>query len=130
MPDPRRRFTAHQLKEILRDLAQLAADRKLLLVACASAFFWFLAALSQVNVYLYGTTELHVNEEYIGPLLGLLALGAGMGSVLAGIWSAGRIDLGIVPISAFGIVVSAALLGAIPSWASASAAYGWTCFGL
>ncbi len=129
--DPHRRFRVNQVRETLRDLAQLAADRKLLVVALASAFFWFLAALSQINVYLFGTTELHIHQQYVGPLLGVLALGAGMGSVLAGIWSAGRIDLGIVPLSALGIAASAGLLWAIPGFSGApAAAYAWTCFGL
>lgn len=129
--DPKRPFRFNQIRETIRDLTELAADRRLFAAALASAFFWFLAAISQINVYLYGTTELHLGEQYVGPLLGLLALGAGMGSVLAGIWSSGRIDMGIVPISAFGIILGASLLWIIPSVAGTQmAAYGWTCFGL
>jgi acyl-[acyl-carrier-protein]-phospholipid O-acyltransferase/long-chain-fatty-acid--[acyl-carrier-protein] ligase len=129
--DRNREFLVNQVAETLHDLRKLAADHRLLLVALASAFFWFLAALSQVNVYLYGTTELHIEQAYVGPLLGLLALGAGVGSVVAGVWSAGRIDLGIVPLSTFGIIVSAVLLWIIPSVTTAPlVAYGLTCVGL
>lgn len=129
--DPTRKFSLNQARETVRELRELAADRRLLLVAVASAFFWFLASLSQVNVYLYGTTELHIAQPYVGPLLGLLALGAMIGSVVAGVWSAGRIDLGIVPISAFGIIVSAVLLWIIPIvWTASLVAYGMTCAGL
>ncbi len=103
--DPHRRPPWNMAKETLCDLRLLAADRTLMLVAVGSAFFWFLAAMSQINIYLFSTTELHVREQYVGPLLGMLALGTGIGAVLAGIWSAGKIDLGLVPLSSVGIAI-------------------------
>ena len=121
--DPQRPVPWNVARETIHDLALLASDRRLMLVAFASAFFWLLAAISQINVYLFGTTELHLGDEYIGPLLGVLAIGAGIGAVLAGVWSAGRIDLGIVPLSALGMAVSAAALFFVPRL---SAAPSWT----
>ena len=40
------------------------------------------------------------------PLLIALVLGVGIGSVLAGIWSGGHVELGILPLGAFGVAVS------------------------
>ncbi|WP_298869445.1 AMP-binding protein, partial [uncultured Gimesia sp.] len=62
------------------------------------------------------------------PLLGILVLGVAAGSVLAGIWSAGRIELGIVPIGAAGIVVTSLLLfftgsSVVPGTESSSQTY-------
>ncbi len=129
--DPHRRLPWNLVKETFHDLALLAADRRLMLVALGSAFFWFLAAISQINVYLFSTTELHIQEQYVGPLLGLLALGAGIGAVLAGVWSAGKIDLGIVPLSAIGIAFSASVLFVVPWLGTAEPwEYFWTCAGL
>ncbi|MEO2022477.1 MAG: 1-acyl-sn-glycerol-3-phosphate acyltransferase, partial [Pirellulaceae bacterium] len=44
------------------------------------------------------------------PLLFCLILGVGVGSVLAGVWSGGRVELGILPLGAFGIAVSSMLI--------------------
>jgi acyl-[acyl-carrier-protein]-phospholipid O-acyltransferase/long-chain-fatty-acid--[acyl-carrier-protein] ligase len=44
------------------------------------------------------------------PLLFALVFGVGLGSVLAGVWSGGRIELGILPLGAAGVAISAMLL--------------------
>ena len=98
-------------------------------MALGTSFFWSLAALAQVNVDLFAVTELHVAQQYVGPLLAVLALGVGLGSVLAGVWSAGKVELGIVPLGAGILAVSSILLFGVPSpvESSLSGAYGLTC---
>jgi acyl-[acyl-carrier-protein]-phospholipid O-acyltransferase/long-chain-fatty-acid--[acyl-carrier-protein] ligase len=60
--------------------------------------------LSQVNIYLFAHKVLFVpKEQDVGILLGLLTVGIGGGAVLAGIWSRGKIELGLVPLGAAGI---------------------------
>jgi acyl-[acyl-carrier-protein]-phospholipid O-acyltransferase / long-chain-fatty-acid--[acyl-carrier-protein] ligase len=44
------------------------------------------------------------------PLLAALVIGVGVGSVLAGIWSYGRIELGILPLGALGVAFSSMAL--------------------
>lgn len=104
--DPDRRPPTHLFAETARQLRTLSRDRRLFGAALASAFFWFLAGLAQVNVYLLGTTSLHIGQEQVGLLLAVLALGVALGSVLAGIWSGGRVEVGITAIGAAGIAAS------------------------
>ena len=82
-----------------------------------------------MNVDLFAITELGVTQQYVGPLLAVLALGVGVGSVLAGVWSAGKVELGIVPVGAGTLAVSSILLFGVPSPADGSlwGAYGLTC---
>lgn len=112
--DPSRPFPRNLFKDTLEDLQRLWSDRRLFGVACASCYFWFLAALVQVNIYLFGTSELHVRHALVGPLLGLLALGASLGAVVAGALSRGRVRLELTPASALGMAVIGILLDVIP----------------
>ena len=127
--NPARRFPFNFPAQTVRDLRTLASSRSLLRAALGTSFFWALAALAQVNVDAYAIKELGVQQNYVGPLLGALALGVGCGSVLAGVWSAGRVELGIVPIGAGIIAISSMLLFGVPSPSAVSLfdAYGLTC---
>jgi len=127
--NPLRPLPVNPVLQTARDLRLLGARRSLLRAALGSAFFWSLASLAQMNVDIFGINELGVDQEYVGPLLAVMALGVGIGSVLAGVWSAGKVELGIVPLGAGTIAVSSILLFGVPSPAESSleGAYGWTC---
>ncbi len=100
-------------------------------VALGAAFFWSLASLAQLNVDLFGIKELQLEQKDIGPLLAVLSLGVGVGSVLAGIWSAGRVELGLVPLGGLAIAISSMMLFTVPDPTQATAAaYQWTCIWL
>jgi len=105
------RFVQHSV----RDLKSLAGNQSLARVAAGIAFFWGLAALAQMNIDVFGTQVLELEQQQVGPLLAALALGVGLGHVLAGIWSEGRIEVGMVPVGAVGIAVSAVALGIMAS---------------
>ena len=131
--DPGRRFPLNAVRQTAGDLGALAANRALLLAAMASAILLVpRCRMSQVNVDRLAAMELGVQQQYVGPLLAALAVGVGLGSGLAGVWSAGKIELGMVPWAAAGMAVSACFLGfGLPGgngpW---SAAYDWSCLGL
>jgi acyl-[acyl-carrier-protein]-phospholipid O-acyltransferase/long-chain-fatty-acid--[acyl-carrier-protein] ligase len=130
--DPSRRFPWNPAAQSVRDLAALFAHRPLFLAALASAFFWALGALSQVNVDKFARPELVVEQQYVGPLLGVLTLGIGVGSLLAGIWSAGRVEVGLVPLGAFGISAASMLMATVPQGVGVpiSLPYFWAAFWL
>ncbi len=130
--NPARSFPINIAGQTVRDLRTLGSNVPLLRAALGTAFFWSLAALAQVNVDLFAIAELHVRQQSVGPLLAALALGAGVGSVLAGVWSAGKVELGIVPLGAGCIAISAMLLSAVfgPVGEAGSAAYYWAFFWL
>jgi acyl-[acyl-carrier-protein]-phospholipid O-acyltransferase / long-chain-fatty-acid--[acyl-carrier-protein] ligase len=130
--DPNRTPPKRIFAQSVHDLKQLAARRDLFGAAAASAFLWFLAAMSQVNVYLFATTTLHISQAAVGPLLGVLAAGVAVGSIIAGVWSGHDVEPGITPIGAVGIVVASVIMFLTPYVASANSsfAYYWSCGGL
>jgi len=127
--DPGRKPPRNPAAQTVRDLRSLGSRRPLLLAALAVAFFWSLGALCQINIDKFAEFELLVAQKYVGPLLAVLVLGIGFGSMLAGIWSRGKIELGIVPLGAAGIALGAMLLWIVPGAAGGpnGHAYGWTC---
>jgi len=128
---PERPFPTNPAKQTFLDLGQLAHNRALLRVACGSAFFWSLASLAQMNVDLFTIKELNLNQTAVGPLLAVLSIGVGLGSVLAGIWSAGKVELGIVPLGALGIAVCSMFLFTVPDPTDIMHhPYMWTCMWL
>ena len=126
--DPSRRFPINFFRGTLADLRILSSRRALFRVAVGSAFFWSLASLAQLNVDLFAITELDLPQQSVGPLLGVLSLGVGAGSLLAGYWSAGRVELGLVPLGALGMAISS--MGLFPPFNDPEVYYGWTCFWL
>ena len=105
-----RAFPWNPAKETWHQMQLLGSSTPLLRTALGVAFFWMLASLAQMNVDTYGINELQLSQKDIGPLLGILVFGVALGSILAGVWSAGRIELGIVPLGAAGIVITSLLL--------------------
>ena len=108
--NPERRFPWDAPQQTWRDLRLLAANRALLRVALGVVFFWSVGALAQLNVDQFAFEGGAFEETDKVPLLIALVLGVGIGSVLAGIWSGGRVELGILPLGAFGVAVASMLL--------------------
>jgi len=111
--NPMQRFSFDLAGQAIRDIRTLASHRGLLWAALASALFWSLAGLCQVNVDRFTTIDLHFEQKDVGLLLAVLAIGVGAGNMLAAWWSRGRIELGIVPVGATGIAVGAMLLSTV-----------------
>ncbi len=107
---PTRHFPWDAPVQTWRDIRLLASNRALLRVALGLVFFWSVGALAQLNIDQFAAQAGGVNESDKTPLLVCLVFGVGLGSVLAGIWSGGRVELGILPLGAAGIAVSAMLL--------------------
>ena len=109
-----RRFPWNPLPQTWRDLRALASDRGLLRVALGVAFFWSLGALAQLNIDCFAFEKGAQLQTQVAPLLAALALGVGVGSVLAGIWSNGRVELGIVPLGGLVIAATSLVLCLLP----------------
>ncbi|MBL8830215.1 MAG: MFS transporter [Planctomycetaceae bacterium] len=108
--NPTRPFPWNPFAQTVRDLMSLNQPRALLRVAMGSAFFWTLASLTQLTVDAFGIQTLGLTQKEIGPLMGVLTVGVAIGNVLAGIWSRGRVELGLVPMAAAALSGSAASL--------------------
>ncbi|MEZ6048153.1 MAG: MFS transporter [Planctomycetaceae bacterium] len=131
--DPERVLPLNPVADTYQSLNQLWKTKVLFRTALGISFFWFLASLAQLNIDAYGTIQLQLDQQAVGPLLAVLVIGVGIGSVLAGYWSGDHVELGIAPLGALGIVLSSIVLYSIgtlvdPSNAlSTSSAYRWSC---
>ena len=108
--DPDRKLKANPVGETIYNLRTLFSNRALFTTALGMAFFWFMANLAQSTVLSYGDKVLFLTESEVAPLQAMLVLGVAAGSLLAGLWSAGKIELGIVTIGGFGMAISATAL--------------------
>lgn len=118
------------ITETIPALKLLLDDHRLLRTSLGIAFFMFLASLSQQNILTYGETILSLNKTDVGILFGILIAGVGVGSVLAGIWSEGKVELGIVPIGALGVILSSFAVFVSGTVLTESYAYWGSCVGL
>ncbi len=92
----------------IRHLASLSTVN---LATYAAAFFWFVGALFQMNLLIYGTRLMGLDESACGRFQVVLALGIGAGSFIAGRLSRGQVELGLVPLGGLGLVLFGADLG-------------------
>ena len=129
--NPTKPFPSNPFRETYRDLSTLITARPLLLAALGGAVFWSLGGFCQLNVDQFATKSLLLQQRDVGPLLAVLAVGVGLGNILAGILSRGRIELGLVPIGAAGIAAGSILLSTVPSAGSPwSLGYAMSCLWL
>jgi acyl-[acyl-carrier-protein]-phospholipid O-acyltransferase/long-chain-fatty-acid--[acyl-carrier-protein] ligase len=115
---PDAKFPLNPFLQTGHDLAALFSHHKLFLISIASAFFWGLAALAQNNIDKYATEFLMVQQQHVTVLAAVLTIGIGIGAVICGWVSGKRIELGLVPIGAFGMGFFILILGFTPGYAS------------
>jgi acyl-[acyl-carrier-protein]-phospholipid O-acyltransferase/long-chain-fatty-acid--[acyl-carrier-protein] ligase len=108
--NPGRMFPWDMARQTWRDLKILAEDRAMLRVALGIMFFWSLGMLATLNIDQFATEAGATEQTQVSPLLGTLIVGVGLGSVLAGIWSGGKVELGILPLGAGGLALFSLLL--------------------
>ena len=90
---------------------EIKKNRNLFLVMFGTAWFWFIGALFQLSVFVYAGEILGINSTYMtGLLVSFLTIGIGVGSIFAGKVSGGKVELGLVPIAAFGMSIVCLLL--------------------
>ncbi|MBV9675003.1 MAG: MFS transporter, partial [Acidobacteriaceae bacterium] len=109
-PAAQRPFSWNPFGDVLAGMKRLLADRFLMLTVLGTTFFWFLGALFQMILLLFGKEVLHCTETQTGLLMASLAIGIGVGSMAAGRLSGDRVELGLVPLGAFGMAAAALTL--------------------
>jgi acyl-[acyl-carrier-protein]-phospholipid O-acyltransferase/long-chain-fatty-acid--[acyl-carrier-protein] ligase len=108
--DPARRFDWNVAREFFNEFRRIRRDNVLWVAVLANTFFWFLGSLLLLNIVLYATDVLHVDEAHSSYLLAALSLGIGIGSFVAGYASGRKIEHGMVLPGMAGIIVMAGLL--------------------
>jgi sugar phosphate permease len=108
--DPARQFDWNVPREFFVETRRLWRNNTLRVAVLANTFFWFLGSLLLLNIVLYATDILRVDDQHSSYLLAALSLGIGIGSFLAGYASGGKIEHGMVLPGLIGITVMAAIL--------------------
>jgi acyl-[acyl-carrier-protein]-phospholipid O-acyltransferase/long-chain-fatty-acid--[acyl-carrier-protein] ligase len=113
-PAAGRPFALFPWGEVIKGMQTLAADRALRLTVLGITYFWFLGALLQLGVILFGKQALGLTDARAGLLQAAIAVGVGLGSAAAGRLSGDKVELGLVPIGSVGIGISSLLLAWSP----------------
>ena len=108
--DPQRRYKWNWAKELLEEIQRMKQDAVLWVAVIANTFFWFLGAILLLNIVLYATDILQVDEARSSYLLAALSLGIGAGSFLAGLASGRKIEMGMILPGMTGIVLATGAL--------------------
>jgi MFS family permease len=105
--DPERPFPKNLFKPLFENLRVMLRSRPLALAVLGIAFFTFMVAFMRGTVYMHGETRNpRWTELQTSLVVGAVALGIGLGSPGAGFLSGGKIELGLVPLGALGMIVS------------------------
>lgn len=109
--DPSRKFRVNFLRDLLQQARYIRSDRVLFLSVFGNTYFWFLGALLQLNIIFYGVDLLHAGPRQNAYFQGALAVGIGLGSLVAGYVSGNKIEYGLIPLGSAGITIFAIALG-------------------
>jgi acyl-[acyl-carrier-protein]-phospholipid O-acyltransferase/long-chain-fatty-acid--[acyl-carrier-protein] ligase len=110
--NPDRQFSWNPWAGLRGQLRLFWRDKLLLLALVGIAYFWAAGALIQGNIVNLGDA-MNWSNTSIGFLLVAIAIGIGIGSWVAGVMSGRKIELGLVPLGAMGMAVSATVLGVV-----------------
>ncbi|HEY1787499.1 MAG TPA: 1-acyl-sn-glycerol-3-phosphate acyltransferase [Verrucomicrobiae bacterium] len=113
--DPTRGFRVNFIRDLIKQLNCVRSNRLLSLAFAGNAYFNFIGWLLLLNLFFYGAYDLHVGDTVIASFNVALVLGIGLGSVVAGYASTGKIEHGLVPFGALGIAIVSAILS-IAGW--------------
>ena len=103
-------FRLNPWAEIIIGLKRLYSEKPLWLNVVGISYFWFLGALLQLDIFLLGKDVMKLDDQWIGVLVAFLAIGIGVGSLVAGRLSGDDIEPGLVPIGSIGMGIFSILL--------------------
>src|SRR5262249_19664601 len=109
--DPAKKFNPNILGEMRNHLRGMKADPNLWRANWGNTGFFFVATLVQINLALFAQKVFHMKPTEQAWLQAALSLGIGVGSVLAGKLSRGRIEYGLIAPGAALMAVAGLLLG-------------------
>jgi acyl-[acyl-carrier-protein]-phospholipid O-acyltransferase / long-chain-fatty-acid--[acyl-carrier-protein] ligase len=109
-PAHRHPFSWNPIGDVTTGIVRVKQDRSLRLTVLGTTYFWFLGALFQMLVLLFGKETLHCGEAQTGLLVASLAIGIGIGSMAAGRLSGEKIEPGLIPIGGAGMALGSFVL--------------------
>jgi MFS family permease len=104
--NPQLKFPPYVFGPLVRSLRTLVSTKPLVFAVIGIAFFTFVVAFMRATVYMLGESQNpRWNELKTSAIVGTVALGIGLGSPLAGWLSGRKVELGLIPLGALGMVI-------------------------
>ncbi len=105
--NPNRPFPPYLYQPLWQSIRTLLRSRPLAFAVVGIAFFTFIVAFMRSTMYMHGQTRVPPWDEALtSEVVGMVALGIGLGSPLVGFLSGGKVELGMVPIGALGMIAA------------------------
>jgi acyl-[acyl-carrier-protein]-phospholipid O-acyltransferase/long-chain-fatty-acid--[acyl-carrier-protein] ligase len=108
--NPTKKFRVNVFGDLWTQIRIIRQDRPLWLATVGNTYFWFLAALLQFNIVFYGNDVLKITSGRNGVLQASIAIGIGLGSLVAGYLSGNKIEYGLIPMGSIGMTMFGAVL--------------------
>ena len=108
--NPAKKFRWNPFGDLATQIRTIRADRVLGWAVLGNTYLWFLAALLQFTIVVYGHDVLRIDDTHISYLQAAVGIGIGLGSFAAGYLSGGKIEYGLIPLGAVGMTLFGALL--------------------
>jgi acyl-[acyl-carrier-protein]-phospholipid O-acyltransferase / long-chain-fatty-acid--[acyl-carrier-protein] ligase len=118
---PEKPFRPNILGDLWVQIGIMRQDRALFLAVLGNTYFWFLGSLLFSTIVVYGPDVLHIGQTKTGYLNAALAVGIGLGSMVAGWVSDNKIEYGLIPLGSIGMTVTGLALGLAPHGMAGSA---------
>lgn len=119
--DPKKKFNVNIVADLWKQIRIMRQDRPLFLAVAGNIYFWFLGGLLFSTIVVYGPDVLHIGQAKTGYLNATLAVGIGLGSMVAGLISANKIEYGLIPLGSIGMTVTGFLMGVLHPTVTGSA---------
>ena len=103
--NPTRKFNRNPLGDLGEQIRRIRGDRVLNWAVVGNFYLWFLAALLQFTIVIYGHDILRIDDRHISYLQAAVAVGLGLGSLATGYLSDAKIEYGLIPVGAAGMMV-------------------------
>lgn len=126
--DPAKPFRATSFVDVWSPMRVIRGDRVLWLAVLGNTYFFFVGALLQFNIVLYGQDTLRLDSIHGSVLSAAIAVGIGFGSLAAGFLSGGKIEYGLIPLGSVGMTLLGLAL-AIPGLSFSAVAVLLACLG-
>src|SRR5580658_8570859 len=108
---PQKPFRLNIAGDLWTQIAKMRKDRALWLAVLGNTYFWFLGSLLFSTIVVYGPDVLHIGQTKTGYLNAMLAVGIGIGSMVAGWISENKIEYGLIPLGSIGMTCTGLALG-------------------
>ncbi len=109
--DPTCPVRINPVTDLLRQLSIMKQDRDLWRACWGNTGFYFISALVMMNMVVFCKDILKLTDTENSMMNVWLAIGIGIGSVVAGYASRGRIEYRLVPLGALGLALSTVPMG-------------------